>query len=266
MIIYNKKVMDIYKEIVKMTKINKFNGEIRTKDGTFLILDGEFGVGIDVKVMTSEGPVDLIDGPYVLGPPYDGVIIEVVKGKVKLIINPLKNEPSPNPLETPPMLADGAIGIVGQGMMSKETKETMEAKFEDTKVTTAADGTQNQSGDQATVETDKTAVYTVEELSSKIDDLFTQLKDLSDRLTKLEGGTDQATQSSDTAPTTDTTASKMSAEVKEQVDKQMKEFFEKNTPVKTSIFRMEADEQETIANDPVLARVKQLETIKKIKK
>src|SRR5271157_6617733 len=158
-------MLNIFDEILKLAKISKFNAEIRTKDGTFLCLDGEFGVGVTVKVQTAEGLNDIPDGPYILGTPYDGVIIEIVKGKIKQIVHPLQNSPTPNPLETPPMLADGAIGIVGGEIMSKQVKTNME----DNTATTASTGPDAgaQTSDPKTpdtVQSDKANVYTIEQL------------------------------------------------------------------------------------------------------
>ena len=270
--IYNKmsnKTMSIWEDTIKLSKIRTFNAEIRTKDGTFLILDGEFGVGISVKVMTSEGPTDLVDGPYILGAPYDGVIIEIIKGKIKQIINPLKNEPTPNPLETPPFLADGAIGIVGGGEMSKQNNETMQ-KFADNSITTASEGVQTDakdaSGATETVQSDKpaeTKVYTIEELSTMMDELMA-------RVAKIEGTeTAEDTKPADAEKPTDgtkpveatTTEQKMSAEVKAEVDRQVKEFFEKNSPSKI-LDRFDADDNIEIPNDSVMAKVKQLEILR----
>jgi len=247
--------MNIFDDIIKLVKINKFNAEIRTKDGTFLILDGELGTGINVMVQTSEGISPIPDGPYVLGTPYDGVIIEIVKGKIKQIIHPLKNEPMVNPLETPPNIADGAVGIVGGGVDLLNKQNKME-KFVENVQTTAKDGPAdvNTNDGIQTTETDKATVYTIEQLSSMIDDVMGQLKTLSDKVSALEGGNDGGTQTNEQTQPTDTQNQKMSAEVKKQVE----DYLSKHTPA-TPVSRMEADEIIENEIDPVLQRVKDIQ-------
>ena len=255
---------------MSLVKINYFNGEIRTAGGTFLVLDGEFGVGVNVKVQTSEGLKDLIDGNYELGCPYDGVLIEIIKGKIKQIINPLKNEPTPNPLETPPNLADGAIAVVPGTYLQKENKD-MKTNFDDNKVSTASDGTEtNQpettTGEQ-TVQTDKATIYTVEQLSSMIDDIVAQLKTLSDKVSKIEGADETQTSTDSTTNSTDNTsadAQKMSAEFKSEIDKKVKEYFDNNSPA-TLLHILDPDNDIIVTSDPITNFAAQLAEKRRIK-
>jgi len=172
------------------------------------------------------------------------------------------------------MMSDGAIGIVGAGLMEKQNKDMNKQKFDDNAVTTASNGTASTDntkatdGTDSTVQTDKANVYTIEQLSSMIDDAMGQLKTLSDRVTALEGG-DQSTDTTNTANTANNsntdqqnTQQKMNAEVKAEVDKQVKEYFEKNSPAK-SINTFDVDEEDKEIVDPTMLKVKQLEILKK---
>jgi len=258
-----------FDEAIKISKIIKFNGEIRTKSGTFLNLDGEFGTKVSVKVKTSEGLVDLADGPYVLACPYDGVIIEVQKGKIVQIINPLKNEPIPNPLETPPAMADGAVGIVsGVYGTTMEKQNIKMEKFEDNTISNANGGTNDENADQTSKDqTTAGTVYTIEQLSSMFDDITAQLQTISDRVDAIEkGNTPETTNDTNTASTstdqTNTNEQKMSAEnIKTEVDKQLKNFLEKNSPARF-VNRFEADEIENENIDPVMAQVRMIQAKK----
>jgi hypothetical protein len=220
------------------------------------------------------------DGNYELDVPYEGVFIEIIKGKVKQIIHALKQEPTPNPLETPPMQAEGAIGIVGgEGLMSKEKIENMNQKFDDNKISTVDGATQGDNNNNATtegdgtVQTDKSQVYSIEQLSSMIDDAMGQIKTLSDRVTALEGGNDTTAQANNTAAPDNTAApvdntQKMSKEtfnkeVNDVVEKKMKEFYDKNSPAKTLNF-LEPEGDEIIApKTQTDLRVKELEILRK---
>lgn len=218
--------MTVFEKALKTLKITKFCGEIRTKDGTFLIADGEFDVGVSLSVQTSEGIKTLPDGTYTLD---DGRIIQVVKGKIKEIVEPLVNEPGPNPLETPPWVADGAIGLVGGpgGIMAKQTFQDTTATIDNTQTT--VDPNQLTGDTQAT----DTGVTTM-----TLEEVTTAIKDLTDRITKLEGDGVQTSQ-----------------EMKNEILK-MSEFFNKNTPVATSITQLDdedVDEIKYAVNPKILA-------------
>ena len=180
----------------------------------------------------------------------------------------------PNPLETPPMLAEGAIGIVGGDFMSKQSK------FDDNTITNANGATATappaetkNDGEQSTTQKDEPKVYTPEELSSMIDDVLVQLKTLSDRLNKLDGTNDAGTTNTEASTTTETPAptdkpveSKMSKEIQIEVDKQLKEYLEKNSPAKLSNKFESDDYNEKPIDDITSMRVRQLEIERNKKK
>ena len=219
--------MTIFEKALKTLKIVKFCGEIRTKDGTFLIADGEFDVGVSLSVQTSEGIKPLPDGTYTLD---DGRIIQVVKGKIKDIVEPLVNEPGPNPLETPPWIADGAIGMVGGagGAMSKQTfqEDLTPASVDNTK--TGVDGATEPATSDTGTTTPTEPVMTIEELSKIVTELQGTIATLTDRIAKLEGDT-----------VNQTSEQKM---MKEQFSK-INEFYSKNTPTHTSVTVLDGDEE-----------------------
>jgi len=247
---------------MKTLKISKFCGEIRLKDGTFLIVDGEFDLGVSVSVQTSEGIKALPDGAYSLD---DGRIIQIVGGKIKEIVEPLSSEPTPNPLETPPWVADGAIGMVGPVISSgnsspmKKEELIMESNFQDdaaldnTKTTATGNEPDKTPPADGTVETEKSVVMSLEEVSSIVQDLQAQLATVIDRLTKLEGTSNDATLATN--------------EVKQEtaaMKKELVEMFSKTSPAKP-IHPLEIDDEE-VEPDFSANRVKQVLSIKKIKK
>ena len=96
------------------------------------------------------------------------------------------------------------------------------------------------------------------------------MDELMARVAKIEGTeTAEDTKPADAEKPTDgtkpveatTTEQKMSAEVKAEVDRQVKEFFEKNSPSKI-LDRFDADDNIEIPNDSVMAIVKQLEILR----
>ena len=231
--------MTIFEKFMKTMKITKFCGEIRTADGTFLIADGEFTTGVALSVQTSEGIKPLPDGTYTLD---DGRIIQVVKGKVKDIVEPLTNEPGPNPLETPPWVADGAIGLAGAtGTMSKQLLDDQVATVDNTQ--TGVPGATTTPADSGTTSgtTQPTApVLTIEEISKIVTTLQTTITDLTNRIAKLEG--DAVNTTSD---------QKL---MKEQFTK-INDFYSKNTPTNTSVTELDDDEPDMTGLNPRILQV-----------
>ena len=230
--------MTIFEKAMKSLKITKFCGEYRTKDGTFLIADGEFDVGVTLSVQTSEGIKQLPSGTYTLE---DGRIILVDKGKIKEIVEPLVNEPGPNPLETPPWVADGAIGLVGPvgggGQMKKDVFQDAPATIDNTQKGVDTSAQPVDSG--TTTEDAGTKTLTIEEVSKIVTELQTTIASLSDRVAKLEGTAQSSTESNQ----------KMAAEVLK-----MSDFFSKNTPVTKPIVKLESDDEpdQRTANPKIL--------------
>ena len=236
--------MTIFEKALKTLKIVKFCGEIRTKDGTFLIADGEFDVGVTLSVQTSEGIKPLPDGTYTLD---DGRIIQVVKSKIKEIVEPLVNEPGPNPLETPPWIADGAIGLVGGqgGTMGKQNFQDDTATVDNTQAG-VPDATKT-----APVETGDTTsdvkVPTIEELNTLIQTIQQTIADLTDRVAKLEGET--------------TTTVQDQKLMKEQFTK-INDFYSKNTPVSKTVTVLDGDDEQDVTVNTKILQVLQAQKTK----
>lgn len=265
---------NVFDKILNTLKIYKFNGELRLKDGTFIILDGEFTTGVSISCNTSEGLKSLPDGNYTLE---DLRIIFVQNGKIKEIIEPLYSEPTPNPLETPPWVSDGGVGIVtgypgigggssnGQSM-KKEEIENMENEkkevevFSDASVDNTKEGpggtAVNPEPTQETVATDKTQEpLSIEELSSIVKELQGTVATLTDRISALEGTNEQVSQ--DVQQTTEAT---------KQMKKELTEYFDKNTPVK-EIQKLDMDDGiNDVVETETSLRIKQLNNLRKLKK
>ena len=205
-------------KILKYLKI-KFQGELKLKDGTPLIIDVEdLDVGASIMVQTPDGKlVDLPNGQYELE---NSSIITVENGLVTDIVDQIVQTPEPDPIENSPWRhAPHPHPGYDATEMNKEEINT-ELAYEPILTPQVADNTSSDTLTGSTTGEVKKQLITMNpEIQKIIDELMAKFADLESRIAALEGGnkTDKPVPADPTASATSPDTTKMSAETEPEI-------------------------------------------------
>ena len=176
----------LIEKILKVLKI-KFSSTAVLKDGTQLELSGELETGVNVSVITSDGPVALPDGEYQLE---DMTILMVKDGLVTDIIKPGQVEEQPEGLDpmgnpTPNQLATqtGNPDVSGMTPTVKEDTSTITGNTTDTTNAASDSGATMPPDDTQNIPDDE--MLKIAELESKISTLEQTLNDVMAKLNMI---------------------------------------------------------------------------------
>ena len=172
-------------KILKYLKI-RFQGELKLKDGTPLIIDVEdLDIGASIMVQTPDGKlVDLPNGQYELE---NSNIITVENGLVTDVIEEIVQTPEPDPIENSPWKnAPHPHPGYDATEMSKEIKT--ELAYEPTLTPTAVDSKSSDTLTGSTTGEVKKQLITMNpEIQKIIDELMAKITDLETRIAAIEG-------------------------------------------------------------------------------